>query len=291
MRYSCCILELSLFKSIPVRKYMHLPAIFLLIFSFGVGKGLVSQNNVSSIILGVEDDWAPYCFFNKESGELDGFTPIVVREAFKKVGIDVEFKVLPFSRCMHLAQSDVIAGCFNAAITKENKGKYIWPSYPLVNEPLGVFSLSSSSEENRVSVKNGVDELLSGKRVGITLGYTYPTEIIENPKIIFRRVKSDSAQLDMLLRHRIDIALLGKGSGYYLASRKNVSDKITERLSIDTKGNFYIAFSRFTGNGEYFSDMFDKGMVELINSGEYQDLKYQFERKFKVKNIDIPDYP
>jgi polar amino acid transport system substrate-binding protein len=163
----------------------------------------------------------------------------------------------------------------------------VWPKTPLVNEPLGVFSLTSKSRSYDASGQIGVYELLSGNRVGATLGYSYPTEIFENSKITFEKVKSDSVQLDMLLRKRIDFALLGKGSGYYLASKKNIRDQVVDVFTISTDGDFYIAFSKATGNGEYLSNMFDKGMLELIKSGEYNELKSQLEQHLNMNTGDI----
>ncbi|MBR7630746.1 transporter substrate-binding domain-containing protein [Aeromonas popoffii] len=270
-----------------MKSHTYTMTIFLSIFFIFPGNVYPSSEKPTTIILGVEDDWAPYCFLNKETGHLDGFTPIVVREAFKKVGIKTEYKVIPFSRCMYLALTDVISGCFNAAITRDNKNKYVWPKTPLVNEPLGVFSLTSKSRSYDASGQVGVYELLSGNRVGATLGYSYPTEILENSEITFEKVKSDSVQLDMLLRNRIDFALLGKGSGYYLASKKNIRDQVVDVFTISTDGDFYIAFSKATGNGEYLSTMFDKGMLELIKSGEYNELKSQLEQHLNMSTGDI----
>ncbi len=78
---------------------------------------------------------------------------------------------------MYEARSDKVLGCFDATITEENRYQYFWHETPMFEEDLAIFALA---REPRRDLKL---TSLEQKTVGITLGYTYPTDFMENPRI------------------------------------------------------------------------------------------------------------
>lgn len=74
---------------------------------------LAPQAAAESITIGAEDDWYP--FSGTIASQPKGMAVDIVREAFKKAGVDVIFKSMPYARCMQEAKESNLFGCFNAA--------------------------------------------------------------------------------------------------------------------------------------------------------------------------------
>jgi polar amino acid transport system substrate-binding protein len=87
---------------------------------------LAAQAHAERILIAAEDDWAPYSAKRADSPEPDGFTPTLVREIFARRNIEVEFVTVPFSRCLHYAETGHTVACFNVTITEANRNKFYW---------------------------------------------------------------------------------------------------------------------------------------------------------------------
>ena len=83
-----------------------------------------------------------------------------------------------------------------AVIVDDNKADYHWHPSPMFHEELAVFSRAGGGEKG-IGLRQ-----LEGKRVGYTLGYTYPAEFRQNDKILKFSAKSDHMLLDMLLARK-----------------------------------------------------------------------------------------
>lgn len=224
------------------------------------------------LIIGAEDDWAPYCERDKTSGQPRGLAPELVKAVFAAQGIDVTFRTLPFARCMHDAKSNKMLGCFDATITEENRYQYYWHETPMFEEDLAIFALASETRRDLQLTS------LEGKSVGITLGYTYPTDFMENPRITRFQAKSDAQILDMLVLGRVDYILMNGMPGYLKIQQKQLTSKVVKVGKISTDG-FWLAFSRTHPRGEEMAKLFEEGLQKIKNNGTYEALVRDFEAK------------
>ena len=226
-----------------------------------------SPLGAAPLIIGAEDDWAPYCERGKEDGQPRGLAPELVKAVFAAEGIEIVFRTLPFARCMHDAKSGKLAGCFNATITEENRYQYHWHDTPMFEEDL------ASEPQRDLKLTS-----LEGKRVGITLGYTYPTDFMENPRIIRFQAKSDAQILEMLVRGRVDDILMNGMPGYLKIQQKQLTGKVVKVGKLSTDG-FWLAFSRNAPQGETLAKRFEQGLQKIKNNGIYETLIRQFETR------------
>ncbi len=226
-----------------------------------------SPLGAAPLIIGAEDDWAPYCERGKEDGQPRGLAPELVKAVFAAEGIEIVFRTLPFARCMHDAKSGKLAGCFNATITEENRYQYHWHDTPMFEEDL------ASEPQRDLKLTS-----LEGKRVGITLGYTYPTDFMENPRIIRFQAKSDAQILEMLVRGRVDYILMNGMPGYLKIQQKQLTGKVVKVGKLSTDG-FWLAFSRNAPQGETLAKRFEQGLQKIKNNCIYETLIRQFETR------------
>ncbi|MFM5869947.1 substrate-binding periplasmic protein [Aeromonas veronii] len=222
----------------------------------------------SQVIIGAEDDWYPYSYVDK-GGELHGFSVTLVKRVFEKSGVDVIFRPLPFSRCMLEALNGKIIGCFNAAVTEDNRYQYYWHETPIFIEDLAVFSLVNN-EKRDVNIGD-----LEGKRVGIVIGYNYPANLLNDIKIKFIKSKSEEQLIEMVMLGRVDYVLMSDIPGHLKVKKMNFEGEIIKVGHIEEAG-LRIAFSKKHPQGEKMSILFEDKLLEMKNDGVYDAMYGHF---------------
>src|SRR4029077_8978886 len=78
------------------------------------------------LVIAAEDDAAPW---SQRDGT--GFANDVVRAAFKAVGVEVDFSVVPYARGKDMALKGKVAACFSMTWVPELTGKIVFAEKPL----------------------------------------------------------------------------------------------------------------------------------------------------------------
>lgn len=245
----------------------------VLVASLGAAR---SSAAADALVLGAEDDWAPYAYRGPKADAPQGLAPRIVREALATQGLQVRFVTLPFARCMHLAEHGEIDGCFNATIVDHNRALYHWHATPMFEEELAIFGRADA----RPSHELGLEDLV-GKRVGFTVGYTYPTSFRMHPGIERISVKSDAVLLEMLAARRVDYILINTAPAMLrLRGEPRFEGRLLRvgRISMD---GFWLAFSRKPSDGEERARRFEQGLAALRASGRHQQLLDELRRELK----------
>lgn len=241
-----------------------------------------AQTSLSTaIVLAGEDDWAPYSYTDKstrgQGQEPVGFSPRLIRAAFATQGVNVKFIAVPFSRCMRLAQTAQVSGCFNASITDDNREDYIWHDPPMFAEELSIFGAPDSG------AKPLKPSDLRGKRVGITNGYTYPSAFSHDPQIIKFAANSDENLIEMLLNKRVDFILMNRTPGWLrIDSMPSAKGRVAYRGEL-AADHFWIAFSKKSPNAQQAADIFSKGLAHMHRDGSYQAMLEEFRKQVKYR--------
>ncbi|MCH8499961.1 MAG: transporter substrate-binding domain-containing protein [Marinobacter sp.] len=229
------------------------------------------------VVLAVEDDWAPYAAVLAPGQEPEGFAVDIVRAAFNSQGITVRLLAVPFNRCMFMAATGRVDGCFNATITTGNLEVYHWHQTPMFREALAIFGLAEAPHDG-VTLAD-----LSGKRVAYTLGYTYPTELMQREDVTFHGVQSDELLIRMLVAGRVDYILLNEMPGYLrLLDMPDAQGRVHKVGTISMDG-FWIAFSREDSErSQSLAERFERGLAELKDSGRYASMERDFRARFNL---------
>jgi polar amino acid transport system substrate-binding protein len=227
------------------------------------------------VTVAAEDDWAPYSSAEPGQAAPQGLAPRLVTAAFKTQGIEVRFLVVPFARCLHYAEKGTVAGCFDTTRTDANKDSFYWHSTPLFQEELAIFGRSEAPGHEM-----GQQDL-EGHTVGVTIGYTYPTDFMENSRIARLSAASDSNLLKMLAARRVDYILLNTMPGYYRMRHEPGLHGQIKRLGAIRMDSFWLSFSRTHPDGKRLCDTFEKGLQAIRHSGEYDRMMAEFRKEFK----------
>lgn len=227
-----------------------------------------------AVVLGAEDDWAPYSSVDAPGQHPAGLSPELVSAAFATQGVQVRFQSLPFARCMLHAQRGLIAGCFNATRTQDLHDRYCWHPTPLFEEELAIFGPMSAPDAM-------TRERMAGKRLGVTLGYTYPSEWMQDRRIIRVSAASDDNLLKMLVAGRVDYILLNTMPGWERISRMPAVQGRVKKVSVIRQDGFWVAFSKRHPEGMRLCAKFEQGLQALHASGRYQQMMAQFRARWQ----------
>lgn len=226
-----------------------------------------------TVVIAAEDDWPPYSSHNADRTQPEGFSPDLVRAAFETQGVDVRFLTVPFARCLHYAEIGRAVGCFNTTIVEGNRHTFHWHSTPMFTEELAIFA-RSDLRSDKLTLKD-----LEGQTVSVTIGYTYPTELMNNPRVTKFPVNSDQQQLRMLASGRVRFALVNTLPGYQrINADSDLKGKIRRvgRISVD---GFWVAFSKRHPDGRRMAETFEAGIRELKASGRYDSMMRAFRKR------------
>lgn len=183
--------------------------------------------------------------------------------AFAVVGYDARIEFRPWAR----------------VLAELHRGKYdgllaLWPddliadglvgSEPLMSSDLGFFVRQNTP----VTFATLSD--LKGRKVGVSLGYNYPAEII-NSGIITEDAVNDLSNLRKLAAGRFDLVLLERQVGEYLIKlNPDLQGKLAWQGQTLIKIPLIAGFIKTQAPEPNWTELYSKGLSILRKSGEYE---------------------
>jgi polar amino acid transport system substrate-binding protein len=231
----------------------------LLIVLFLLGGPAVSS--AEPIILGAENDWAPYA-----NPDGTGMSNEIVRAAYKAVGIDVSFEVGPYNRLLKNVQDGTMLAAFNVPKERSNEGLYLFGKVPL-------FTALSAYYQNRDQPLKATrkEELINGEKVGVVFDYGYGDFFTGNDRIAKIAVRSDLLNLKKLAMGRIDATILYDKTAKKLIEENELGNQI-EKAFDSEMADIYVAFSKVFPKAQFYADKLDEGLAVIKASGAYQKI-------------------
>lgn len=150
-----------------------------------------------------------------------GYMDLVVREAFARLGIEARIENLPGDRALRMSNEGLTDGEALRAQGLESE----YPNLVRVPEPVfeSEFMAWSMDRGARLDGWRGLHSLVIGYPIGWKV---YDREVKQAREII--RVRSMEQLFPMLAAGRIDVALLDRWQGMYLASRAGIDARPIE---------------------------------------------------------------
>ncbi|WP_426171659.1 substrate-binding periplasmic protein [Pseudoduganella sp. R-34] len=220
----------------------------------------------STVVIGAEDDWAPYSSAPRQHAQ--GFAVDVVREAFALAGVQVEFRALPYSRCMAETRTGQLTACFDAVPNSLIRPHYLWPRMPLFSTRMNIYARSGSIQRG-LRAKD-----LEGHTVGVQRDYEYGEEFDVNTRIRRRVVDKNEYGFRMLMANRIE----------YMAAEERIANALFRSKPGEFAGRFtlvgtvatpdlFIAFSKTAPGSSEMLERFNQGYDRLLNSPRYKQIE------------------
>ncbi|WP_413587132.1 substrate-binding periplasmic protein [Bdellovibrio sp. HCB274] len=226
-----------------------------------------------TIHLNGEDDWAPYSSATKDYKDLQGLAPDIIRAAFKSQGVTVILRPMPFARCMKEVDSGRSLGCFDTLINENTQNLYIFHPTPLFKAEMYIYGPANGAP---VTLKD-----LEGKKVGTTVGYTYPTSFLQNKKILTEDGPTEKSQMQKLAAGRIEYAVLWGLTGERILKNNPELQGKVKSLGKVSRDSLYINFSKKHKDGAKYAAIFETGLKKILENGTYKKIESDFQKNLK----------
>lgn len=187
----------------------------------------------------VTDPWAPYVY--EEEGQVKGIDYEVTAEVFKRLGVEVDWQLMPWRRCMLMVDQGLADGVLDIFHSTLRDSQLFYP-----NEPLSDVEFVLFQANDRRHPVNSLEDL-RGLTVGTSAGYDYGTEFLESP--LFRReaAPTQEANFGKLQRGRIDLVITDRRVGRFMLARLGLEQQISELPLIIRRQSQYLAVRRNAG--------------------------------------------
>ena len=211
-------------------------------------------------------EWAPYTGARLPQ---QGCDSQVVTEAFALEGIKVVYEFLPWARGYLLSQNGVLEGAIDWADTTEHRTTH-YVSRDYISRQLWVFFHRKDRSFSWESLND-----LTGKTIGLTLGYAYSDvfkELKTAKPAMFPEATSDSLNLKKLLSGRIDLFPVERSVGLYLIKTELPAEEqaqLTDHPKPVADLYTHLLLSRVNPGNEQRMLLFDRGLQQLKASGRY----------------------
>lgn len=242
-----------------------------------VGAGLlvlVAAARAQSVVLGAEDDAAPWSY-----ADGTGYVNDVVRAAFREAGWSLQLKVMPYARCKSQAMAGQLAGCFSASRTPELEAALLYPKQP-------VFQARNLLLVRADSPWSGCDPATWGPRpvIGLVRGYEYIGAVqamVAAGRVQADETDSEISNLRKLEARRIDAGVVTVDEVKridYLVNLAKVGSAFRTACDFGAVPA-YVAFSRAHPDGAAALAAFDEGHRRLAQRGAIATLQAQWRSR------------
>lgn len=211
--------------------------------------------------IGAEDDWFPYTALR--NGRIEGMSVDIVRAALNAGGARFELAPYPYSRCMELARNGSLAACFNTTPDSSIRAQFLLPEEMLFSDDILLWGRTGAA------LVNDLDDI-AGRRVAVTIGYTYGDYFDNYPDILRVPVRRDLNGFLMLQRNRVDYVIAFRGTTEALLREHPELAEQFSPLATVHRPQLYLTFSRQHPQAEALMHQFDAGMRQIRRDGTYQ---------------------
>lgn len=211
----------------------------------------------------------PFAF--QQNGATRGVHYDICKAVLAQLGYDFELHFYPWQRVLNLAQS----GGYRAVlgITKgDNNRREQFLDFPA--EPLAVTQSTLFYRRDRPFAYEGIHSL-AGKVVGVEDGYRYSPDIMHAPYIRREPVATPEQNIRKLLAGRVDLVLMDRAVGLYLAKTLGGAQLIAHDTNPITGGKVYLAFAR-QPNGHDLPRRFAAQLAVFKQGAEYHAILQRY---------------
>ncbi len=209
-------------------------------------------------------DFPPFQY--REKSQMTGIDVDMAREVCKRLGIEPEFKVVPWKRALKIAKKGDVTGILTA-LHKEERTKFLYYTTEAIHTQKNVI-MARKGSGLKVS---SLDDLKS-KTVGVVRGFSYGQEF-DNYQGLKKRVCNNQEDLMRIMNMgRIDVAPGPEKPFLFNSRRFGLQDRF-EVVYVITEHPAYTVFSKAIGEkGRVLAEKFDNILKQMKKEGIEQQI-------------------
>lgn len=218
------------------------------------------------------DVFAP--FVTLEGSEIRGIDVDAIAEAGRRVGIKVNFQILPWVRLerdIAMGATSEVECAFAYTVTDQRKTYMDFTNVPVKLTELSIFARRGSFDNFR-----GLEDL-KGKTVGIRRGFKMPAPMqtmLDQGNIRLEEVNTDLQNFEKLARDRIQAILSNREVGHETLELMGPTDIVALAPSVQVTPT-YLVFNKAKGLTDLVP-LFDKGFKAIVADGTYRKIRARY---------------
>ena len=226
------------------------------------------------LVLVAEDDWYPYSA--KRNGQAEGLAVDIVRAAYAAAGVTVEFRTMPYARCMQAVKQGVEIGCFDTLKDASTRDTYLFHEQPLFKATIGIYAPAAFS--GRMTPKQ-----LVGHSVGLTNGYTYGDAVEKNDAIRKDMASNDLLTLRKLIAGRVEFALVYTRVADWLQQQSPELRGGFRQAGVLLEDGLYLSFSKSRRESAEAIRQLNRGLAQIRANGTYARIEGDWQRRLSAE--------
>ena len=202
-----------------------------------------------------------------------GAAVAVVREVMRRLGHEIDIKILPWTRSLRMMQRGEADAIFTAYKNPEREQFMFYGNEVLVEQVVALYARKGDP-----TVFKGDFASLKNKVIGVTSTISYGQLFDQATKRL--ALKTDAvddleSNVRKLMRGRVDLLISNRFSAQTVLRTMSLTGKVVEVGPIVEKLPSYIAFSKARGHGG-LRDNFDRVLREIRRDGTYERIMQSF---------------
>lgn len=226
----------------------------------------------------VTEPWAPYVY--EEGGKIMGLDYETAVIVFKRLGIDVEWQLLPWKRCLAMLEQGLADGALDIFRSDEREALLLYPSEPLSEVEFVLFHANARPHPFRT-----LDDL-NGLTVGTSPGYLYSQAFRESTLFKRETAPTHEANFGKLQLGRIDLLITDRRVGRQLLKQMQLDDQITENPTVVSRQSQYLAVRRKAGM-DLLAQRFSAELKRFKREPAYAELSARYDTAPQRRDAEI----
>ena len=229
---------------------------------------LLALSDIKSqpIIHLVCEESPPFNYQNQ--GRMVGIATDIIREAFQRIGYQIQVSQYPWARALYMAQNGEADAIFCLYKTAEREQHFDF-SEVIAHDTQALFVLKDSP-----IVYDGDLASVSRYLIGGINGYSYGSGFdtaIKEGKIKFDPINNLNSNIQKLLAGRLDMFIEGEFQALFTFKQQGLLDKIRDLPMKVNEPELFVAFSKLR-NSTRLDLQFNRGLALIRQDGSYQKI-------------------
>jgi polar amino acid transport system substrate-binding protein len=229
----------------------------------------------------VSEAWPPYIY--EEQGQLRGLDYEAAQIVLQRMGVEVEWQLMPWKRCLAAFSQGRVDGIFDVFQTAARRTTMLFPSEPMSEIEFVLFhSTARPYRYRRLSDLNGL-------KVGVSAGYWYANrEFRESEDFTREPAPTHAANFGKLQRNRIDLVINDHRAGHFLLTRMGLGKTIGHSPKVISRDRLYLGLRR-DGGFEALAERFSEELRRFKREPAYTELLARYAPPHEAHNVTAPE--
>lgn len=265
----------------------HIAGLFMAMIAFWGSTSMAGASEKELTVL--SHPFAPWQFFNDETGRVEGINIDIAKHIFQKMNIPVKFKQYPWAKAWDTVKKGKADAVLSASRKKPREPYLYYPKEDMWTSEY-VFFVRKDKKKKTDIAGNYAEIKKDGGIVGIVSGYSYnknfwaafpyrdgsteynPDRRDYHPQI--RSVATPDINLKKLARNRISFFINDKSIGLYMIKTLKMRKSTTHYDAVLFSKGYPMPFAKKSDYPglEKIAEQFEQELVRLKKDGTYTQI-------------------